>query len=131
MESNILEFECVGLNDGGKFPIENTGRGQDISPEFIIRNLNTNAVTLMITLEDLSHPIKGFTHWIIWNIPATDKIIKAKSCARRSLWTPLWQGFALLILRFPLRIKECRRDGYGSYEGVSQNHRHPQLFPQP
>lgn len=61
MESNILEFECVGLNDGGKFPIENTGRGQDISPEFIIRNLNTNAVTLMITLEDLSHPIKGFT----------------------------------------------------------------------
>ena len=77
MESNILEFECVGLNDGGKFPIENTGRGQDISPEFIIRNLNTNAVTLMITLEDLSHPIKGFTHWIIWNIPATDKIIKA------------------------------------------------------
>ena len=79
MESNILEFECVGLNDGGKFPIENTGRGQDISPEFIIRNLNTNAVTLMITLEDLSHPIKGFTHWIIWNIPATSKIEKAIS----------------------------------------------------
>ena len=22
MESNILEFECVGLNDGGKFPID-------------------------------------------------------------------------------------------------------------
>lgn len=77
IESNILEFECVGLNDGGKFPIENTGRGQDISPEFIIQNLSTNAVTLMITLEDLSHPIKGFTHWIIWNIPATDKIMKA------------------------------------------------------
>ena len=74
MESNILEFECVGLNDGGKFPIENTGRGQDISPEFIIRNLNTNAVTLMITLEDLSHPIKGFTHWLIWNIPAAKTV---------------------------------------------------------
>ena len=73
MESNILEFECVGLNDGGKFPIENTGRGQEISPEFIIQNLSTNVVTLMITLEDLSHPIKGFTHWIIWNIPAADK----------------------------------------------------------
>ena len=31
----------------------------------------------MITLEDLSHPIKEFTHWIIWNIPAADKIMKA------------------------------------------------------
>lgn len=48
MENNVLEFECVGLNNGGKFPIENTGRGKDISPEFIIQNLSTNAVTLMI-----------------------------------------------------------------------------------
>ena len=31
----------------------------------------------MITLEDLRYPIKGLTHWIIWNIPATDKIMKA------------------------------------------------------
>ena len=53
MENNVLEFECVGLNNGGKFPIENTGRGKDISPEFIIQNLSTRAVTLMITLEDL------------------------------------------------------------------------------
>lgn len=31
----------------------------------------------MITLEDLSHPIKNFTHWVIWDIPAADKIAKA------------------------------------------------------
>ena len=37
---------------------------------------------------------------------------------------PYGRAFALLILRFPLRIKECRRDGYGSYERVSQKHRH-------
>lgn len=77
MGNNVLEFECMGLNDGGKFPVENTGRGKDISPEFIIRNLSANAVTLIVTLEDLSHPIKRFTHWIVWNIPATDRIMKA------------------------------------------------------
>lgn len=76
-EQNVLEFECVGLKDGGRFPVEHTGRGKDISPEFIIRNLSANAVTLMITLEDLSHPIKRFTHWIIWDIPAADRIMKA------------------------------------------------------
>lgn len=30
MESGYLEFRCVGIENGGKIPIENTGRGQDI-----------------------------------------------------------------------------------------------------
>lgn len=77
MEQNTLEFECVGIKDGDKFAIENTGRGKDVSPEFIISNLSPYAKTLVITLEDLSHPIKQFTHWVIWNIPAADKIPKA------------------------------------------------------
>lgn len=76
MESNILKFKCTGMEDSGKIPIENTGRGQDISPEFIIENLSPDAKTLAITLEDLSHPVKNFTHWVIWNIPATSKIEK-------------------------------------------------------
>ena len=76
MNNTVLEFECVGMDNGGIFPIEYTGRGQDISPEFIIKNLSPNAETLAVTLEDLSHPIKDYTHWIIWNIPATDRIKK-------------------------------------------------------
>lgn len=50
---------------------------KDISPEFVIGNLSLSAKTIVITLEDLSHPIKKFTHWIIWNIPATSKIPQA------------------------------------------------------
>jgi len=70
-----LLFECVGMKDGEKFPIVNTGRGQDISPEFIIQNLSPSAKTLAITLEDIRHPLfKNFTHWLIWNIPAAEKI---------------------------------------------------------
>ena len=76
MNNTVLEFECIGMDGGNKFPIEYTGRGQDISPEFIIKNLSPNAKTLAVTLEDLSHPIKDFTHWVIWNIPATDRIKK-------------------------------------------------------
>ena len=74
MNHTVLEFECVGMDNGGKFPIEYTGRGQDISPEFVIKNLSSDAKTLAITLEDISHPIKNFTHWLIWNIPAADRI---------------------------------------------------------
>ena len=74
MNDTILEFTCIGIENNGKFPLENTGRGQDISPEFFIKNLSSRAKTLAITLEDLSHPIKNFTHWLIWNIPATNQV---------------------------------------------------------
>ena len=74
MENYVLEFTCTGIEDGGIFPVENTGRGLDVSPEFVIKNLSSNAQTIAITLEDLSHPIKNFTHWIIWNIPEADRI---------------------------------------------------------
>lgn len=77
MENNALMFECAGLTDGGTFPVEYTGRGKDISPEFILHNLSENTVSLIITLEDLSHPVRRFTHWIIWNLPAADQIAKA------------------------------------------------------
>lgn len=74
MKSTALEFDCIGMEDGGKIPIEHTGRGQNISPEFVIQNLSPEAKTLAVTLEDLTHPIKNFTHWVIWNIPTADRI---------------------------------------------------------
>lgn len=74
MNDTILEFTCIGIENNGKFPLENTGRGQDISPGFLIKNLSSRAKTLAITLEDLSHPVKDFTHWLIWNIPATSQV---------------------------------------------------------
>ena len=74
MNNAILEFTCMDIENDGKFPLRNTGRGQDISPEFLIKNLSSKANTLAITLEDLSHPFKDFTHWLIWNIPAANQV---------------------------------------------------------
>ena len=58
MKQEILQFECVGIKDGGVFPLANTGRGLDVSPEVVIHNLAQNAQTLAVILEGLSHPIK-------------------------------------------------------------------------
>ncbi|WP_297871387.1 YbhB/YbcL family Raf kinase inhibitor-like protein [uncultured Oscillibacter sp.] len=65
-----LGFACPGLEDGGTFPPDHTGRGRDLSPEIRLENLSPSAKTLAVTLEDLSHPIKAFTHWVLWNYPA-------------------------------------------------------------
>lgn len=74
MDNKLLQFECSAIDAQGCFRPDHTGYGQDISPAFVIENLSPDAKTLAITLEDLSHPIKGFTHWVIWNIPATHQI---------------------------------------------------------
>lgn len=74
LDNKLLLFQCSAIDAQGQFRPEHTGYGQDISPSFTVENLSANAKTLAITLEDLSHPIKGFTHWVIWNIPATHQI---------------------------------------------------------
>ncbi|MCI8478104.1 MAG: YbhB/YbcL family Raf kinase inhibitor-like protein [Oscillospiraceae bacterium] len=70
MEYPVLAFDCIGVTEGGRFPAEYTGRGADRTPEFVLHDLSPKAKTLAVTLEDLSHPIKEFTHWVIWDIPA-------------------------------------------------------------
>lgn len=79
MKNDLLEFKCNGIDARGNFLIKYTGYGEDVSPEFIIKNLSPNAKTIAITLEDLDHPIKDFTHWVIWNIQATEIIKEAIS----------------------------------------------------
>jgi len=77
MVENIetLVVECSDLVNGGKFPLRYTGRGDDISPEFIIKNLSPNGKTLAIILDDKNVPFFGtYNHWVIWNIPANEKI---------------------------------------------------------
>lgn len=69
-----LDFDCSAIDESWKLKLDNTGRGKDLSPEFKIKNLSPEAKTLIITLEDTSHPIKDFTHWVIWNIPATEHV---------------------------------------------------------
>ena len=76
MEYDKLEFETTFKN-GDMIPVEYTGYGKNISPEFRIKNLSDKAKSLVIILEDLSHPIKNFTHWIAWNIKANSVIPKS------------------------------------------------------
>lgn len=95
MGDDILKFKCSGIDAQGKILLEYTGYGNDISPEFVIENLSSSAKIIAITLEDLSHPIKGFTHWVIWNIPATNIIRKGILAGKNvNLYEKAKQGVA-------------------------------------
>jgi len=99
MEIGLLRFHCPGLEDGGRFPLDYTGRGKDLSPEIVLENLSPGAKALAVTLEDLSHPMKGFTHWVLWNFPVGD-IIPGGLPGGRQLENGAVQGIAYGLHRY-------------------------------
>ena len=81
MNADILRFKCVGIKRGEKFPFVHMEDGQGSAPEFIMENLASDAKTLAIVLEDIivledeKNPFyRSQTNWIVWNIPASNKI---------------------------------------------------------
>lgn len=63
------------FEDGRFMPIECTGFGSDISPDFHLHNLSDKAVSIAIIMDDLDIPfIPAYNHWLIWNIPNTERI---------------------------------------------------------
>lgn len=83
MESGVLKVSSPGVTAEGGFRVEHTGRGADRSPELVLEGLSSGTVTLAVVLEDLDHPIPGFAHWLVWNLPAAPRIPPALPAGRR------------------------------------------------
>jgi len=58
----------------GMIPVEFTGDGEDKSPELVLENISEEAVSIAVIMDDLDHPIRGYNHWVIWNIPPQNVI---------------------------------------------------------
>jgi Raf kinase inhibitor-like YbhB/YbcL family protein len=70
-----LKIKSSSFEDNGYMPKKHTGFDIDISPEFLLLNLSDAAVSLTVIMDDLDIPfIKAYNHWLIWNIPKTDRI---------------------------------------------------------
>lgn len=66
------------FEEEGWIPEKYTGRGEDISPALHLEGIPAGTKSLMITLDDASHPIfPNYNHWIIWNIPVCGDIPEA------------------------------------------------------
>lgn len=72
-----LIVESPAFKNDEYMPVEYTGRGVDISPELRLKNISPKAKSIAIIMDDLDHPISGYNHWIIWNIPVQE-VIPAK-----------------------------------------------------
>jgi hypothetical protein len=87
------------------FPKKYTCDGADISPEIKISGVAENAKSLAIILDDPDAPIGTFTHWIVWNIPASKEVVIPEAFPKDS------------VVEKPLKavqgVNDFRKVGYG------------------
>ena len=69
-----LIIKTPAFEHEGLIPIIYTGYGEDILPEIHLENINENAKTIAILMDDIGHPISNYNHWIIWNITIIENI---------------------------------------------------------
>ena len=67
-----MQLTSSAFQTGGAIPIRFTCEGDDISPEFSWRDAPAETETFVLTLRDPDAPRPGgFTHWVVYNIPAS------------------------------------------------------------
>lgn len=67
--ADTLHITSPAFKNEGTIPQQYTGRGEDISPSLHISGLPGGTVSLVVVMDDTSHPIPDYNHWIIWNLP--------------------------------------------------------------
>jgi len=67
-----MKLTSQAFSPGGSIPKRFTCEGQDISPELSWTDAPKEAKSFALILHDPDAPKKGgFTHWVVYNIPAT------------------------------------------------------------
>ena len=70
-EVPILVLRSSAFESGGNIPQKYTCDGQDISPPLSWSDPPRETVSFVLIVEDIDAPKGIFTHWIIFNIPAS------------------------------------------------------------
>lgn len=79
-----FRLESSAFADGETIPTEFTADGADVSPPLSITGVPDGASTLALVVDDPDAPGSGFTHWLLWNVPAdTSRLPKGINQSRR------------------------------------------------
>jgi len=65
-----LEIDSPDFFNGESIPIENTGMGEDASPELRWGGAPDGTVSFALVADDPDAPAGTWVHWVIFNIPA-------------------------------------------------------------
>ncbi len=71
---NII-FKVSGFRNNTTIPTKYTCDGDNVSPEIVIEKVPPEAKSLVLIVYDPDAPHGIFYHWILYNIPASTKVI--------------------------------------------------------
>lgn len=66
-----MTLSSAAFADGQAIPDKYTCHGQDISPPLQWSSVPSQAKSIALTVEDPDAPSGTFTHWVIFDVPAT------------------------------------------------------------
>ena len=71
LAGNNLTLSAPAFAQGKPIPATYAFAGKNISPELRIENVPANAKSLAVIVDDPDAPVGLWTHWLVWNLPAT------------------------------------------------------------
>jgi Raf kinase inhibitor-like YbhB/YbcL family protein len=87
-----LSLTSTAFKEGDKIPVKYTCDGKDISPPLAWDEPPPQTQTLALMVEDPDAPGGMFTHWVVFNIPATDRQLAENVPAQEQLENGALQG---------------------------------------
>ena len=71
----IMQLQSDAFGNNQKIPDKYTCNGININPPFFISDVPQNAKTLVLIVDDPDALSGNWSHWLVWNIDPTTKII--------------------------------------------------------
>jgi Raf kinase inhibitor-like YbhB/YbcL family protein len=87
-----LKLTSTAFEEGGMIPAQYTCDGQNVSPPLSWSNLPEGTKTLALIADDPDAPRGTWVHWVVYQIPATEKGLPENVPARETLDSGARQG---------------------------------------
>ena len=103
-QDNIMELKIISsaFEEGGMIPKEFTCDGDNVSPELSWTGAPAETQSFALICDDPDAPAGIWVHWVIYNIPASEKGLHEGVSADKKLYNGTMQG-----------INDFRETGYG------------------
>jgi len=108
-----LQLTSPAFSQGSAIPRKYTCDGDDISPELNWTSPKTGTQSFALILEDPDAPGGNWVHWVIFNIPATQRSLPEEISTEANLPNGIIQG-----------VTDFRKTGYGGPCPPSGVHRY-------
>jgi Raf kinase inhibitor-like YbhB/YbcL family protein len=80
-----LSISSSAFQDGGKLPQQYSCNGENVSPPIEITSIPEGTQSLVLIMDDPDAPSGTWTHWVLYNLPATISAIPEKASTK-----PVW-----------------------------------------